>query len=292
MKEENVWNIQSLYDLQFFNCPSCTYKNNLKQEFVNHAYELHPESDQYLKNITDGSLSDVEIPNSNIKDEFDQDLVSYPSNELDIKIGQCEKIEDGIDFKIESIENSVDHHVNNGDIYCDHCDLDFCNLSSLQDHIRLLHLDNSTANDEKYKCKTCAKTFLKKKLFNTHLLTHEKEGKRKCDFCDKEEFGNKNALKLHLMSDHREIAAKYKCEICEKKFMEPNDLYQHTYRNHNNKKKEYKCAECDKCFSRKESLNKHVLSAHVVNPELNTKVPIIYFIEGRSPSRHKKRFCI
>ena len=54
LKEEkiNPWqDIQSLYDLQFFICPSCPYVNNSKQEFVNHAYFDHPESDQYLRNI-------------------------------------------------------------------------------------------------------------------------------------------------------------------------------------------------------------------------------------------------
>ena len=50
-KEENIWNIKSLYDLQYFNCPSCPYKNSLKQDFVNHAYVFHPESNKYLRNI-------------------------------------------------------------------------------------------------------------------------------------------------------------------------------------------------------------------------------------------------
>ena len=37
--DENPWNVKSLYDLQFFNCPSpfCIYKNSSKQEFVNHG---------------------------------------------------------------------------------------------------------------------------------------------------------------------------------------------------------------------------------------------------------------
>ena len=58
------WNIQSLYDLQFFNCPSCHYKYNSKQAFVNHAYTAHPECCTYLDNINDGSMDDVTIPNS------------------------------------------------------------------------------------------------------------------------------------------------------------------------------------------------------------------------------------
>ena len=63
--EENPWNIQSLYDLQFFNCPSCNYKDYSKQEFVNHAYNVHPEAYQYLNNIKDGSIDDLITPNDN-----------------------------------------------------------------------------------------------------------------------------------------------------------------------------------------------------------------------------------
>ena len=59
---ENPWNIQSLYELQYFNCPSCTFKNQSTQEIVNHAYELHPESIEYLMNISDESLTDVLLP--------------------------------------------------------------------------------------------------------------------------------------------------------------------------------------------------------------------------------------
>ena len=59
---KNPWNIQSIFEFQFFNCPSCTFKNNSKQEFVNHAYEIHPESIDFLMNINDNSLLDVQCP--------------------------------------------------------------------------------------------------------------------------------------------------------------------------------------------------------------------------------------
>ena len=60
IEEDNPWNVESLYDLQFFNCPSpfCIYKNSSKQEFVNHLYENHVESISTLKNISDESLRD------------------------------------------------------------------------------------------------------------------------------------------------------------------------------------------------------------------------------------------
>ena len=59
---EDPWNIQSLFELQYFVCPSCTYKNHSKQEFVDHAYNIHSESISQLKSITDDSISDVICP--------------------------------------------------------------------------------------------------------------------------------------------------------------------------------------------------------------------------------------
>ena len=59
---ENPWNIQSIYELQFFLCPSCIFKNHSKQELINHAYEYHPDSIEYLININDKSLIDIILP--------------------------------------------------------------------------------------------------------------------------------------------------------------------------------------------------------------------------------------
>ena len=61
-RTENPWNIESIYMLQYFICPSCGYKHVSKQNIIFHAFESHPESVNYLKNITDGSLYDVLCP--------------------------------------------------------------------------------------------------------------------------------------------------------------------------------------------------------------------------------------
>ena len=82
---QNPWNINSIYELQYFNCPSCGFKNSSKQEFINHAHEIHPECVQFLSKISDNSFSDVlcpwnEIVTSEIKIEENEILTS------DIKI--------------------------------------------------------------------------------------------------------------------------------------------------------------------------------------------------------------
>ena len=61
---ENPWNVESILAFQFFNCPSCTSRNKFlfKKDFVDHAFKIHPESIEFLKKISDGSLSDIVTP--------------------------------------------------------------------------------------------------------------------------------------------------------------------------------------------------------------------------------------
>ena len=61
-KFKNPWAIQSIYELQYFNCPTCDYKIHAKQDFVQHAYTTHPESVTHLKNLSDFSLGDITVP--------------------------------------------------------------------------------------------------------------------------------------------------------------------------------------------------------------------------------------
>ena len=56
IKVENPWHLQSIYELQYFICPSCSFRNNSKQDFINHTYESHPAVIVDLENIKDGSL--------------------------------------------------------------------------------------------------------------------------------------------------------------------------------------------------------------------------------------------
>ena len=103
--EENPWNIQSIYDLQFFNCPSCNYKNYSKQEFINHAYNSHPEAYPYLNNIKDGSLDDLITPND---DDAMLDLkpnLSSPYAGLDIKIEEFDDKGIGINQNLKTEQN-------------------------------------------------------------------------------------------------------------------------------------------------------------------------------------------
>ena len=68
-KDENFWDVESIYEFQFFNCPTCEFKHYSKQDFVNHAFNTHTKSVDYLKKISDGSLSDIVSPWEDLQDE-------------------------------------------------------------------------------------------------------------------------------------------------------------------------------------------------------------------------------
>ena len=61
VSHNNPWSVNSIYDFSYFCCPECEdSKYELKQDFVNHALSVHPNSiDPLHHKIIDGSLNDV-----------------------------------------------------------------------------------------------------------------------------------------------------------------------------------------------------------------------------------------
>ena len=59
---KSPWDISSLYEYQYFQCPACFYRHDSKQEFVNHTFATHPESVDYFRKISDRSLGDIIAP--------------------------------------------------------------------------------------------------------------------------------------------------------------------------------------------------------------------------------------
>ena len=99
LKVESPWQIQSIYELLYFNCPSCPYKNNSKQSFICHAFDAHQESVDFLRNISDGSLSNILCPwDSNNHESNDNitESIEKPSHYL-------VKLEDEKNYELNNI---------------------------------------------------------------------------------------------------------------------------------------------------------------------------------------------
>ena len=51
VKEDNPWEVSSLFDFNYFCCPECDSKSQNKQDFINHASNNHPWVSRFLKNF-------------------------------------------------------------------------------------------------------------------------------------------------------------------------------------------------------------------------------------------------
>ena len=273
-KEENNWNIKSLYDLQYFNCPSCPYKNNLKQEFVNHAHIFHPESNKYLRNIADDSISDVYIPSTN-----------------STEIKELDPIKEEHIISDENVDQNFSHtnsvvlmeNFKKEDYYCDLCDLYLCNQNSFQEHqesvhyIKYDHVDENfhidhvedfydetknilSDNAQVFKCESCSKSFSMQHNLKRHIqITHEGHRDYKCESCGKS-FTRSHHLKQHIHTIHEGLKD-YECESCGMSFSQSHSLKQHIHTIHEGRK-DYKCESCGKSFTGAQYLKKHIYIVH------------------------------
>ena len=101
--EKNPWEVKSIYEYYFFNCPTCIYKNSIKQDFFDHILQFHPQSSDHLRKISDGSLSDIITPWAN------KEIILSDHNFIGTKKfnNSIEKVEDAenVDVKYEPFED-------------------------------------------------------------------------------------------------------------------------------------------------------------------------------------------
>ena len=278
-KEANVWNVKSIYEFYFFNCPSCPYRNECKEDFVNHSYTSHPESVNYLKKISDGSLNDITYPWESFGEDNGQ-LESYEDELLENKNEIYEsidiKVEDPLkdesEIKVESF-NSYDNFQESNENSkmeaddtvvknettahkCDTCGQSFGQKGHLKRHMDIVHLKLKP-----HKCEECGETFGRKEYLKAHMdtvhlkLKSQEQMKKeiKCGSCEKT-FYTKQQLQSHGCNAHGTNKVKPKCEICGKY---ANNLQLHK-RNVHEGRRNYNCELCSKSFSTDRYLKTHL----------------------------------
>ena len=137
---ENPWDgIESIYEFQFFNCPSCSYKNSSKKDFVYHAFKNHPESVQNLRRIYDSCLNDILPP-------------------WNLEFGTTSK--DHLEPKTQIIKCDLKNNEDKKDFKCYSCIKFFPSKQSFQQHISDFHnLEGEKTNKKGKKCDLCGKHF-------------------------------------------------------------------------------------------------------------------------------------
>ena len=204
LKLENPWDIKSLYELQYFNCPSCVYKDHSKQKFIVHAYEVHPEALYYLTNILDDSLSDINCPwnigDFKNKEDFKEEPIDYDYIDEHMDMGSLDPM-NTIEFcetKMKTEEDSNDDTKNvKKDHKCETCGKAYTSTYKLKRHINSVHEGLKNHN-----CETCGKDFNLKSTLRRHIRNvHEGLKNHKCDLCVNA-FTCKADLKAHIANVH------------------------------------------------------------------------------------------
>ena len=242
----NPWtNIQSLYELQYFICPACPYRNNFKQEFINHACQSHPEAIEVFKSITDGSISDVSCPwndhNIQIKSElYDADdyittdgcseinnLTCLFKCQIPCKHAKISISSDGIKQEIVSSTPNIEknHH-------CGKCGKSFTIKSNLRRHIRDVHFKNGKIS----KSSSSSNGKIEEKILKIDPTTkqeiHTDEDVPfdiKCSECDLE-FKDKQHKRDHIMTCHQQKMMI--CAFCNEIFLSEAELISHSDTHH------------------------------------------------------------
>ena len=290
----NPWDIQSIYDLQFFNCPACVYKDVSKENFVYHAYENHSDSTTYLAIISDGSLDDIHCPwrlNIEIKDDIADEAFPLDESEVmehfdsvtnaepdDSNIKPPEEIDTSLDEK-EKIDFEAE-----GTAICNQCGKAFLNRKYLISHISEEH---STGH---IKCASCIHTFKTMPELEKHFeANHSNVNILKCKLC------NEGFQNYHKLARHKEVVHKIFpkmnraskcndclmpfntfptqelhdencqtlqqkiCDSCGQQFEDLAELKQHRNQTHITM---FECEFCKKPFSYEKTLNQHMKKFH------------------------------
>jgi len=91
---------------------------------------------------------------------------------------------------------------------CPHCDEQFNSSTRLKRHVRQVHGQVKTEEDDKpYACTHCQKTFAFKKSLKQHEVTHSGETGYACTGCDKQ-YLNSDLLNAHVKLRHRSNGSK------------------------------------------------------------------------------------
>ena len=289
-KLENPWKVESLYEFQYFKCPSCEFKDEKKQDFLYHAYEFHPESVDYLSIITDGSLGDVLCPWDS------QEFTDEDHGMVDVK---TEDVEDVLGINEESTQND---HVDGQMVKCYYCAKEM-DQSIVRTHMQKSHeskpvifniiKDAKSSPMDDDKTKNIAK--IKDEEINPQLESTMEEDfyndgatvsitMAMCYHCNTAL--NYSEIRKHIEEQHpgeevlyfpidsiktndqvenviHKDQIDFNCDVCGKSFSRADNLKRHINSIHNAlKDHKYRCDECGKHYRSKIKLNMHKKSVH------------------------------
>ena len=270
----NPWDVKTLYQFQFFNCPECFFKVQEKQEFINHAYQSHPDCIDYLESVKDGSLTDVDIPwTSDVKD----------------CVVKLERLDESVvDPKTQPIEDQdYDYEPEFGDSYLPEIELNDEDVSDIEDSddddeedeplIKRQRISGPDRDPEsEVQCFCCGKMVLHRNIRNHLIHTHGSYSMRmygdprpfQCLICSCT-CVSQHALDVHIcydikVPDRNKETKTYNCTQCSKQCRTPRNYRQHFLSAHR-EERPFGCPSkvgCELRFKHNYAVRKHVQMHH------------------------------
>ena len=298
----NPWDVKTVYQFQFFNCPECLFKVQEKQEFINHAFESHPDSLEYLNSIKDGSLADIAVPwtncqvlvepitdiledvklkieNGDDEHEFEDDEDYEPNEIIDFDEDDDEEVEEESDEDLPlakkpklQIKRDPESEVQ---CYCCGIETKFKNIKKhiFDHHGSYAFKANMYGDPQPYQCFKCKGTFESQQRQESHMCYDVKVPEKKknsktfdCVECQNP-FKCATSYRQHFLSVHNEYKP-FKCSIenCDFRGKHNHDMMQHVRRVHKKSDASYLCQTCGKGFQHESRLKIHVALVHEKKP--------------------------
>jgi len=274
----NPWQVHSIQDFSFLNCPECSFKSKEENFFQHHAMQNHP-------------LSFVLFELDDVKVKVEEENSAVTSEEQNKR---HDKFESYIGVKLEEDESL--HYEDNNIDPMRHCTISFdeneegevipkiikkktvksnSSLTSLKKKKKRKilfddyddHKDDSIENSntildessiEKIKCYYCEEYFTKQKMLKEHAQIHSIDGNFSCKDCDKK-LPTYKKLIHHNLNQH----TSYTCAKCQKVLPGKQVYDNHKKACHVDKSiKMFKCDQCPHATHAKEYLNNHKKRMH------------------------------
>ena len=226
-----------------------------------------------LRQISDGSLDDVEFPNDQL-DEIQLDIKKEFVNDSDINVDDTDIKNDPLDQSKVQVydlpikkEKVVKKRAGNSNLnrfleekeekhQCQICPAKFVKKMEAYKHVQSEHAIKKRERNQFVKNPG---QLLRDACFKDNLVLKNGKKRYKCSTCDKI-FKFSSVLELHIDEVH-EKKKSYLCPKCDYSCTTKGRLKSH-YEQVHEQKCRFKCEKCEKAFYSKTQLDQHILKVH------------------------------
>ena len=187
-KSESPWSVDNLEDFMFYCCPECNERNWDRDHFLEHAFDKHPLSQEYLQKFK--VKEEIVEENNFVKEEgieefFEIENVEQEEIHLEKKenLLKSDTEEDKkLPIKKErKVSSTIKLHK------CSWCDKAYDLQWKLKAHIKAKHFEIYEKLPNDNRCHECNKVYSSQDCLKKHQkLVHlgiKKEKTKQCDLC-------------------------------------------------------------------------------------------------------------